>query len=405
MDRRSQYTLGGLGAAVAACALLFGSKPHAAASSARIPVDPLEVLESLPFAANDARSREISELRRALTAAPNDLPRAVRLARLDIVLARERSDPRYLGHAQAALAPWWNEAAAPVEVLVLRATIRQSLHDFDAALVDLDRAVRVAPDQVQAWLTRAVVLTVRGRYVEARESCAHLTSMTSPLVASVCRTQIDCVTGRAEIASAGLRDVLTRAGKISPDEEAWARSQLGECATRAGQLDEAEREYQRTLELDADDAYVRAALADLLLDRARPKEALAIVRGREVNDTLLLRIALAEKRLAAPEAKSHVDALAARFDASRLRGDVVHRREEARFWLDLEDNPTRALALAQANWEVQREPADVRILIDAAHGARQPNGAAAALAWLDETKLQDPFIAKTAAALRGMSAK
>jgi tetratricopeptide (TPR) repeat protein len=229
--------------------------------------------------------------------------------------------------------------------------------------------------------------------------------MTSPLVASVCQTQVDCVTGRSEPASTGLRDVLARAGRLSGDEEAWARSQLGECATRAGRLDDAEREYQRTLELDPNDAYVRAALADLLLDRDRPKEALAIVHGREVNDTLLLRIALAEKRLHSPETTSHVEALAARFDASRLRGDVVHRREEARFWLDLKESPSRALSLAQANWEVQREPADVRILLEAARAAKQPSAATAALAWLDETKIEDPFIARTAAELRAMGPK
>jgi Flp pilus assembly protein TadD len=370
-----------------------------------VPASPNEVLESLPFAANDARSREITELRRALTANPNDLPRAVRLARLDIILARERSDPRYLGHAQAALAPWWNETAAPVEVLVLRATIRQSLHDFDAALADLDRAVRMAPDHVQAWLTRAVVLTVRGRYAEARESCARLVPMTSPLVTSVCRTQVECVTGNAVPSSAALRETLSRAGRLSPDEEGWARSLLGECATRAGQLDDAEREYARTLELDPGDAYVRAALADLLLDRGRPKEALAIVAGREVNDTLLLRIALAETRLVAPEAASHIEALGARFDASRLRGDVVHRREEARFWLELKASPARALTLALENWEVQREPADVRILLDAARAAKQPGAATAALAWLAETKLEDPFISRTAAELRAMGAR
>jgi Tfp pilus assembly protein PilF len=370
-----------------------------------VPVDPHEVLEALPFAAKDARSREINDLRRAISANPNDLARAVRLARLDIMLARERSDPRYLGHAQAALSPWWNATVAPVEVLVLRATIRQSLHDFDLALSDLDQAIRLAPDHVQALLTRAVVLTVRGRFPEARESCARLEPLSSPLVASVCRAQVDCVTGRAASAIEALRAVLSRAGQLSSDEEAWARSQLGECAARAGQLDEAQHEYQRTLQLDTNDAYARAALSDLLLDRGRAKEALAIVEGRDANDTLLLRIALAEKRLGAPQTTSHVDALAARFDASRLRGDVVHRREEARFWLDLKDSPSRALPLAVANWEVQREPADVRILLDSARAARQPRAAAAALAWLDETKLEDPFIAKTAAELRAMGTR
>ena len=402
MDRRTLYTLAGLGGAVALSALVFGAPPRALASAPRVPTDPAEVLEVLPFAATDGRSREVAALRRALAATPDDLARAVRLARLDITLARERSDPRYLGHAQAALAPWWKEEKAPVEVLVLRATILQSLHDFDAALVDLDRAVLVAPENTQAWLTRAVVLTVRGRYTEARESCARLVPLASSLVVTVCQTGIDSVTGNAGPAYARLTEVLGRAGSISPDEEAWARSSLGEYAIRAGRLDEAEQHFRRTLDLDPGDAYVRAALSDLLLDRDKPKGALEVVRGREVNDTLLLRIAIAELRLKAPEAESHRDALAARFDASRLRGDVVHRREEARFSLELRADPDRATALAKANWEVQREPADLRILLEAARAAKQPAEAAPALAWLAETKLEDPFIARTADALRAM---
>jgi tetratricopeptide (TPR) repeat protein len=399
MERRTLYTLAGLGGAVALAAALFGHAPQAAASSARVPVDPGEVLESLPYPASDARSRQISALRRALTSKPDDLVTALQLAHLDIQLARERSDPRYLGHAQAALAPWWGEQLPPVDVLVLRATIEQSLHDFDAALRDLDRAVEGAPEHAQAWLTRAVVLTVRGRYDEARLSCAHLVPLASNLVVAVCQTSIDSLTGQAGPAYERLGEALRRAGRVSPDEEAWARSSLGEYALRAGKLDEADRSFRRALELDPEDGYVRAAFADLMLDRGRPAEALALVRGREANDALLLRIALAEQRLHAPEARSHLDALTGRFDASRLRGDVVHRREEARFWLELKGDPARALDLAKANWEVQKEPWDARIVLEAARGAKAPAEAAPVLAWLAETKLEDPFLAKVAAEL------
>lgn len=403
MDRRTLYAIAGLGGAVAILALLFGRAPHTSASAPRIPSDLGEVLESRPFAATDGRSREIAALRRSLTTTPADLPRAVRLARLDIGLARERSDPRYLGHAQAALAPWWSEAAPPVDVLVLRATILQSLHDFDAALRDLDRAVAIAPAHVQAWLTRAVVLGVRGRHAEATESCRHLVSLTSELVVTVCQTSIDSVTGHAAEAFARLTAVLARSPSLPSDEEAWARSSLAEYAARAGRLDDAEALFRRTLELDAEDAYARAALADLLLDRGKPKDALVVVRGREVNDTLLLRIAIAEKRLASPEAESHLAALTARFEASRLRGDVVHRREEARYWLQLKGDATRALTLALANWDVQKEPADLRILLEAALAAKAAKDAAPALGWLDETKLEDPFVAKVAGELRALA--
>ncbi len=405
MERRTIISVGALAGAVALLAALFGSAPRAAAFAPRVPADANEVLESRPAGANDGRSREIVGLRRALAATPRDLPRALRLAHLDIVLARERSDPRYLGHAQAALAPWWGEEAPPVDVLVLRATIRQSLHDFDAALVDLDRAVAVAPDHVQAWLTRAVVLGVRGRYAEASESCRRLVPLTTNLVATVCQSGIDSVTGHAADAYKRVAEALAHVEAPSPDEEAWARSSLGEYATRVGKLDDAQRELARTLEIDPSDSYARAAAADLFLDRGRPKEALALVRGKEVNDTLLLRIAVAEHRLGSPEATSHAAALGARFDASRLRGDVVHRREEARYWLEVQGDPGRALVLALANWDVQKEPADLRILLDSALAAKRPADVAPALAWLAETKLEDPFIAKTAAELRGMAAR
>jgi Flp pilus assembly protein TadD len=400
MERRTLYTLAGLGGAVAVCALVFGKAPQAAASSARVPTDPAEVLESLPYAATDARSRQITTLRRTLALAPKDLPAALRLAKLDIQLARERSDPRYLGHAQAALAPWWGEEEPPVEVLVLRATIEQSLHDFEAALRDLDRAVRLAPEDPQAWITRAIVLTVRGRYDEARHSCAQLVPLASNLVVVVCQTGIDSVNGKAEASYARLGAVVENRGRLPAEEEGWARSSLAEYAVRAGRLDDAEKQFRRALEIDPEDGYVRGAYADLLLDRAKPKGALALVKGREVNDALLLRIAIAEKRLNAPEAVSHLEALTGRFDASRLRGDVVHRREEARYWLELRGDPTRALELAKANWDVQKEPADARVFLEAARAARAPEEAAALVAWLTETKLEDPFLAQALAELR-----
>lgn len=404
MDRRSLHGSLTLGAGVALCLLIFGRSPRASAVSGRIPVDPSEVLETLPVSLRSGPNNEIKALRRALAARPDDLPRAVRLARLDIGLARERSDPRYLGHAQAALAPWWSSETPPVEVLVLRATIEQSLHDFESALRDLDRAVQRDPRHVQAWLTRAVVLTVRGRYGEARESCARVAPLASELVLAVCTTAIDSVTGDAVGAYTRLADVIARYPELPQDERSWALSSLGEYAVRANRLDEAEAHFRDTIALDADDSYARAAAADLALDRGRPEAALELVRGREINDTLLLRIAIAERRARIPAAKAHIEQLAARFAASKLRGDVVHRREESRFQLELLDDPAESLTLAIANWDVQKEPADVRVLLDAARAAHRPEAASDVLAWIAKTKLQDPFIAKVATELRGRGA-
>ena len=92
--------------------------------------------------------------------------------------------------------------------------------------------------------------------------------------------------------------------------------------------------------------------------------------------------------------------LKARFDASHARGDVVHRREEARYRLYLEDDARGACDLAKANWDVQKEPWDARILLATAVAAHDRDAAAPVLAHLAMWHLEDPTIANLAAGFR-----
>jgi hypothetical protein len=77
-----------------------------------------------------------------------------------------------------------------------------------------------------------------------------------------------------------------------------------------------------------------------------------------------------------------------------MRGDTVHRREEARFALHLLNDPATALRLATENWRVQREAWDARLLLEAALAANAPSAAAEVLHWLKATRLEDPQIAR-----------
>src|SRR5262249_47035262 len=115
------------------------------------------------------------------------------------------------------------------------------------------------------------------------------------------------------------------------------------------------------------------------------------------QDALLLRLATAEKAAGRPAAE-HMAMLAERFAALRDRGDVVHRREEARFEL-LRGNATRALQLARENWDVQREPADVRVLLEAARAAGDPRAAEPVVRFLEESGLEPPKIKEVVTAL------
>ena len=80
--------------------------------------------------------------------------------------------------------------------------------------------------------------------------------------------------------------------------------------------------------------------------------------------------------------------MAARFDAARLRGDTVHQKEESRFALQLLGDAPRALALARETYAVQREPADARILLEAAIAAHQPAAAEPVQVWMKSSAIE-----------------
>ena len=129
---------------------------------------------------------------------------ALPLAQFYITRSRAIGDLRFLGYAEATLTPWLNQSPAPPAVLVLHATILQSRHSFDASLQELDRALAAQPDNPQAWLTRATVLRVLGRYDEAMSSCGHLAGAADVAVTTLCRESLRSLTGHLESAYARL---------------------------------------------------------------------------------------------------------------------------------------------------------------------------------------------------------
>jgi predicted Zn-dependent protease len=364
-----------------------------------LPESDNEVLERLTNKPLDPQARELSSLQAQLARNPQELTNAVQLARRYIERARADSDPRYLGYAQAALGPWWNSSSPPVSVLVLRATIRQSNHDFDSALNDLALALEREPNNAQAWLTRATVLQVQGKYAEALQSCEAL-RRSSPVIYVACAANAASLSGQGRTSYDSLLRALGQ--KLPPTQQAWILTSLAEIAERLGLREQAEQHFQAALNAQTPDAYLKAAYADFLLDQKRYDDVVAMLEDDTRADGLLLRLALAEKALGSPSAERHIAALTSRFEANRLRDDRAHLREEARFTLHFLQKPEQALALAKENWQVQREPADARIVLEAALAANDPDAAAPVIEWLEKTRLEDVRIEALAKRVSGL---
>jgi len=356
-----------------------------------VPADDGQVLERLPDRSTQQYS-DVKRLKAQLAAAPNDVAAATALANAYYRISRSEGDPRFLGYAQAALTPWWNDAQAPSAVLVMRATILQSNHEFVRALADLDTAIARDSRNARAILVRATVLTVQGAYDKARADCDRLPGLAPDVYVIACTAGIDAVTGKAHAASAALERSLAAMPNATPYVRALFESLLGEIAQRQGDP-AAETHFRAALAADPRDLYTLGVFGDWLLDQLRPVDVVPLVQNDPRVDALLLRLALAQKAARRPEAESSVTTLRARFDASRARGDTVHRREEARFQLQLNADPQHALRLAQENWKIQREPADLRILAEAAHATGDKTARETVHQWLAATGLEYPAVA------------
>ena len=369
-------------------ALLLALVVRAASAAPFLPASDTQVLERLPARASDPRARELQALRAAWRQQPDDVVRAVHLAERYFDAVAAEGDPRYIGYAQAALAPWWNLPAPPPAVRVLRAKLLQFDHRFTEALADLDAALQADPGNGEAWSWRAAIRMVRADYAEARRSCEKLAPLAPPLIGVACGAQVDAATGRTDAAATALRSALAGAPDADPAQRLWALTRLAETEERRGAYPAAEAAFRQALALDRGDVYLLAAYADFLLDRKRPAEVLALLKDRSRADVLLLRLALAAQAAGTPEREAWSRSLGERFDAAALRGDTTHRKEASRYRLALRAQPDQALVLARENFAEQREPADARILLEAALAARQPAAAAPALAWMAASGIQ-----------------
>lgn len=206
-------------------------------------------------------------------------------------------------------------------------------------------------------------------------------------IAELCTQSVRAVSGH-------LREAYDVTRALSPQPlpgpaRAWRYSLLGEMAVALGDDAAATHWFRECLAISPEDSYTRSAYADLLLRQAGPQEALQLLSGYESIEPVLLRIAIAQRALQQPGLGASRARLTEAFAVEEQRGEAVHRREQARFLLDVVDEPSAALNAARQNWQVQREPEDLLILLRAAHAAHDPAALAAAMQLAHAQGLED----------------
>lgn len=374
---------------IALCAS-FGLTP--AANAAYVPKQGSEALQKVPSPEKDPRVREYLDLRRKVAAAPDKLDLALKLAGAYLDFGRETGDIRYLGYAEAVLRPWTAKKPQPVPVQVVHATILQSRHQFSEARKALKEVLERAPDNAQAWLTLASVAMVQGDVAEANKACVRTANFAGIYIGAACTSQLRIATGHLAQAYTLLGWIAGGDSVFPAPVNAWIQGLMADAASYQGKPDLADKHFRKGLADTPGDNFLLADYADFLLDQDRPREVLDLLKDYSQSDTSFLRYVLAEAAVKAPGTQGDIWAMGARFAAMDQAGSHLYQREQSRFVLHLQKDPDRALDLARENWQVQRAPWDVRVYLEAALAADQPQAARPVLDFIEETHLTTPHI-------------
>jgi hypothetical protein len=331
-----------------------------------------EVVEVLP-AVSGNRSEE-RRARRQLEARPRDPGLALAVAKRYLEQAHELGDPRFAGLALAAIAPWTDDATTPDDVLMMKATLQQYFHEFDASVRSLQTLLARPSGQgrAQAWLTLATVRRVQGRYADSDAACGEVDRAGAALHARACRAENAALRGDVAAGRAALTALLAQPA-LPVATQTWLLTTLAELEQRDARAAAAEAAYRTLLQLEPE-PYALIAYADFLIDQRRPLDALRLLKDQPRSDSVLLRLAIAGSHAKSASAARDVAEMRERIALANERPEArkFHGREQAMFALAVDRAPALALDLARGNVEQQREPLDLLLLARAARASGEP---------------------------------
>ena len=348
---------------------------HADASALRAPYDPQLIQRSLEFWAAKSKSDDIDTVSRA------------QLAHWYLESYRETGDSADIMRAeQAARASLKIRPTDSALLQLARALLNQ--HRFAEARTLAKRAAPMNPD---GYRLASDVEYELGDYAAAEKDAQQAPPQGNDPAFFALLSRFSELKGDSK----SQLDLLTKAtAQADSDIDAsvqslsWFHERLGRALFMNGQLDEAERQYQRALQIFPRDYRTMAALARLEAARQKPKAAIkwgeqaaAIVPA---PDTLAL-LGDAYQQLGEPKKAAAQFALVEKIgDLSEAQG-ALYDRQRALYYADHDLKPAKAVALARGELKVRRDIYAYDTLAWTLFKAGQPDEAAAnmdkALRW------------------------
>lgn len=310
-----------------------------------------------------SRSTEIRNAEAAAQSQPNNPSSALLLANTYLAQASLPGEAHLYGLAQSLLKPFIENGTDRADLWMAWAQIQQHQHAFDEALAALNQGFDRGEPNVNAQLLAARIYLIKGDPTAARSACLKLLGHGDLLTTSACTLEAISFQGDLTSSYQQLTELVQRQGLPQDERGPWLMQILADMALRLDDPLTAEKWLQRQ-NLGSASVNFLGQWADVQLILNQPQNVLdalqpIVEKATTIDDALLLRLALAEKTLEGQRWERQLDA---RMAQRERRADTQHASELARYYLDINPRPQKALHWAQVNWQNAREHSDRKLL-------------------------------------------
>jgi hypothetical protein len=333
-----------------------------------IPQSPDEIIAEWPVLTSD----QLQTLKNKSLSQSGDVEASVALANAYLAQAPQPGQSRLYGLAQAALKPLVEKTIAENKqpenknLWLAWAQVQQHQHNFSVAQAALEKVLQQDPKNEAAALIAARIYVIQENPLAARNSCLKLLGTSDLLTVTACSLEANTYLNPKDTNSSyqQLAQLMSAQGLPSDERGTWLIQMLADMAMRLNDPAAAAKWLEQRLE-NASVNYV-SQWADVQFALSKPEKVIfyltqVVDAAPEMDDALLLRLALAEKKIN-PKDTFWKEQLKERVLLREQRQDILHANELAIYYLDIELNPEKALHFAQLNFDSAREYNDKKLL-------------------------------------------
>jgi tetratricopeptide (TPR) repeat protein len=245
----------------------------------------------------------------------------------------------------------------------LYARVLQKEHLFNDAITVANNVLKIMPDHSNTHLLLANLYMTQGQFELAKQHCLALITRVSTLTASTCVLDVQSQHGNL----LGSYQSLVKLANNKPID-LNTKHVLAEMSFRLQNYTNALKHLENISLLNAPVSLI-VLWADIQLGLNKPQQVInklsnLIKEPHDLEDALLLRLAIAEKQLNTTQ-YTWQNTMKQRVELREVRHDSFHASDLANYYIHVQPNKSKALYWANINWQQAKMNIDQALIIQA----------------------------------------